>query len=103
MTTESPFADIAPELSNDEAFGRYAEVAVAFMVSQNKDDFTDEEVAVQDDLLESRQSWTDDFLLPFRRLALLEDNGNFESPWAIEGIARMFILGSFTWFYVSPL
>ena len=82
---ESSFADIPAVLPDDEALTRYAEAVVAFMVSQYDDDFEEEDIIEAVLYFQSAQSFTGDFLAPFRRLALLEDNGSAQSPWAIEG------------------
>ena len=77
--------DIDPEVSNEEAFTRYATPAVAFMVTQ-KQDFFDGAVIYYFILeIEEAQTFTDNFLAPFRQMMALEDENGSRTPWIEEG------------------
>ena len=55
------------------------------MIMQNQDEFDEATVDDRRSYMENQQQYTDEVLKPFRDLALLEDNGEGQSPWAVEG------------------
>ena len=77
--------DIDAEVSASEAYTRYATPAVSFMVTQ-KQDFFDAAVIYYYILqIEEAQTFTDNFLAPFREMYALEDQGGTNTPWMEKG------------------
>jgi len=78
--------DVDAEVDGDEAYKRYAEATVAFMVTNSHEDFTPEIVDGQMNIMRDLQTFTDAFLKPFEDMRALETNEDGTvSLWAIEG------------------
>merc|ERR1712170_278765 len=66
--------DVDAEVDNEEAFIRYSTAAVAFMVAAGYESFDPETVAEQLNIMNGLLEFTDEFLLPFEEMRLLEQN-----------------------------
>ena len=78
--------DLDAEVSNDEAFTRYAIPSYSFMVLQKQDLF-DASVIYDATLnMQDAQTFTDAFLAPFREAFAVEDNDGDNSPWVAQGM-----------------
>ena len=74
--------DVDAEVDNEEAFARYSIASVAFMVAAGYESFDPELVAEQLTIMNGLLDFTDQFLLPFEELRLLEQSEDQkESPW----------------------
>ena len=77
--------DVPAEIDNDEAFNRYAEPCVAFMVINAADDFEPDIVSHYNDIMKTYQSFTDEFLEPFNQMRNYEFSeggpGNSHFMW----------------------
>ena len=74
--------DVDAEVDNEEAFVRYSIPSVAFMVAAGYESFDPELVAEQLTIMNGLLDFTDQFLLPFEELRLLEQSEDQkESPW----------------------
>jgi len=78
--------DIDPEVDGEEAYKRYAEATVAFIITTSPEDFAPELVEDQLNIMRDLQTFTDAFLKPFEDMRALESNeAGTISQWAIEG------------------
>ena len=73
--------DVDAEVDNEEAFIRYSRASVAFMVAAGYESFDSETVAEQLTIMNELLEFTDQFLLPFEELRLLEQSEENDSPW----------------------
>ena len=77
--------DIDPEVSAEEAYTRYATPSVSFMVTQQQDYFDAAVIYYHILNIEETQTFTDNFLAPFREMYALEDMMSIKTPWMEKG------------------
>jgi len=78
--------DVDAEVDGEEAYKRYAEATIAFMVTNSFEDFAPEIVEEQLNKKQELEIFTDEFLRPFEEMRALETNEDGTvSLWAIEG------------------
>ncbi len=84
--------DVDAEVDNEEAFTRYSEAAVAFMVTSRFEDFSAEIVGEQLIIMQQLQEFTDDFLRPFQEMRLFEHDDNATTSMWVK-IAQQVLVG----------
>merc|ERR1712051_368355 len=78
--------DVDAEVDGEEAYKRYAEATIAFIVTNSFEDFAPEIVEEQLNKKQELEIFTDEFLRPFEEMRALETNEDGTvSLWAIEG------------------
>ena len=66
--------DIDPEVDGEEAYKRYAEATIAFIVTTRFEDFTPEVVEEQLGKMKELETFTNEFMRPFEDMRALETN-----------------------------
>ena len=66
--------DVDAEVDGEEAYKRYAEATIAFMVTNSFEDFAPEIVEEQLNKKQELEIFTDEFLRPFEEMRALETN-----------------------------
>ena len=80
--------DIPSPLGVEEAHSRYAQAVAAFIVSQEGNIFTADQVTEANSVIADLAVFTEEFLVPFAETRMMEsdeDQDNPSSPWMIEG------------------
>ena len=95
--------DIDAEVSNDEAFTRYAIPSVSFMVLQQQD-FFDASILYDYILnMEEAQAFTDSFLAPFREVNAMENGNGADIPWVVDGKLQRTCTGNVLLQLINPV
>ena len=83
--------DIDAEVSESEAYTRYANPSVAFMVTQKQDLFDADVIYENFIKIEEIQAFTEWFLAPFREMKAMENKNGTKTPLMEKGKQSFFL------------